>query len=366
MRQTRNILSILRRRPRVYPWMNAEKKIKDNGALLLRRMFALFWKGWITLRSQMQKQFGEVGSFRRAHGFSRRAPFLSVVIILGVFISDGNANVLKDLYIQGEQAYQQGEYQKAIKIFEEVVELEPNFAAVYNALGLTHAAINTKLSDVIWLYNVAIDIDPKFIDAYTNKCRAFYKAGEYDKAEKSCLEALEVRPHYLSAQLSLAWVYLVGKEDPEKAIYYFKKVTQDIKEPMVYFGLGLAYSQNGDRVMVLDTVTQLRALDKDDLALKLEATIRTKDLPPIEDPFLPAPQRQPGQIISSKATGPAAPARAQQPAMGNLGTMQIRLRGTLSRGGKTTVESQPGTGEEQPKSAIDRIKELQRRRGITY
>jgi len=38
------ILSILRRRPRACPWMNAKKKSTGKG-LLLRRMFATFWDG---------------------------------------------------------------------------------------------------------------------------------------------------------------------------------------------------------------------------------------------------------------------------------------------------------------------------------
>ena len=295
-----------------------------------------------------------------------------ILFLLGLLMlsSEVYANRLKNLYLEGDKAYQQGEHEKAIEIFEEVVELEPNFAPVYNALGLAHNAINTKLSDVIWLYDVAIDIDPKYIDAYINKCRAFYKSGDHDQAEQSCLEALEVRPNYQAAQLSLAWIYLVGKAEPDRATYYFEQVAKTIKEPMVYFGLGLAYSQKGDRVRVLDAVTQLRGLNSDELASQLEATIRTKDLPPVNDPFLAAPHGKPGQLIalSPPATAPPASVARQHP--GELGSMKIRLRGKLSMGGQTKIELHPGslTGNEgdQPKSAIERVKELQRRRGITY
>ena len=190
------------------------------------------------------------------------------------------AETLQELFQQGEAAYQKGEYDKAIRYYEQAVEINPNFAPVYNALGLARSGRNDPLSDVVWSFNVATDIDPNYAEAYDNKCRVLFRANKHAQAEEACRKALAVNPDLGSAQLNLAWVYLVGKQQPQDAIFYFQQVLEKIKNPMVYFGLGIAYSMKGDSANVLDIITTLRGMGENNLATQLEDGIRKIDEPP--------------------------------------------------------------------------------------
>jgi len=244
------------------------------------------------------------------------------------------ADDLRALAQKGEEAFQKGDYDASIKWYEQAIELNPNFAPLYNALGLSHSARQDRLSDVLWFFDVAVDIDPQYADAYSNKCRVLYRAGEHDKAEEACRKALAITPDLNSAQLNLAWIYLIGKKQPTDAIYYFQQVAEKVKNPMVYFGLGMAYSMNKDNAQVLDMITRLRGMNENSLAAQLETSIRPPDVPTdmgMGDNMAPMDPMS-GTLI------PAVPEEAlfsDSPAI-EPGIMKIRLKGRL-----TTVESTP-------------------------
>jgi tetratricopeptide (TPR) repeat protein len=116
---------------------------------------------------------------------------------------------------QGEQAYQGGDYQRAAKLYEKVVEIDPNYAPAYNALGLTYKGLNAPLEDVTWLFKVATEIDPNYVEAYDNECKTYYQVQHYDDAEAACLKILSLvlnilslLPQHGGAQFTLGWIYL--------------------------------------------------------------------------------------------------------------------------------------------------------------
>ena len=281
---------------------------------------------------------------------------IPLLIIIFLLSSNVWANDFEEAFRKGQGSYQQGDYTKAIEYYEQAINFDPNSAAVYNALGLTYQAINASVKDTVWLYEVATDINPGYTEAYHNMCRVFYQAGEYESAEKACLQALEINPSLGNVQLSLAWLYLVGLSKPPQAIYYFQKVLELVQTPTVYFGLGMAYSKNGENARVLDTVTTLRVMGEENLASKLEAAVRSGYTYEPQDTRAVMPQRQRGVLVESSTPQKPVP---PQPSTASSGSMRIRLKGSLT-GGETTVSSPDGSPYSS--SAIERIRALQRMR----
>jgi tetratricopeptide (TPR) repeat protein len=259
---------------------------------------------------------------------ARTQAAVAVFLILSQGTVFGQA--LRDFYERGEAEYKRGNYQKAVQEYEKAVEVDPNFAPAYNALGLAHQAMQDKLSDVLWFFKVAVDIDPQYADAYHNMCRAYYQAGKHNEAEQSCRKALEVNSDMLSAKLSLAWIYLVGKQQPADAVLYFNQVLGKIQSPMIYFGLGLAYAQSGDRPRVLEVITVLRNQGENNLATQLERSMMTPMPPQMPENFsrfpIPAPQNSSRLIEATPKPKP----QTTEDAASQSATMKIRLRGTLN------------------------------------
>jgi tetratricopeptide (TPR) repeat protein len=251
-------------------------------------------------------------------------------IVLG-FSHSARSDELQDNFMQGDLAYQSGDFKKAIQFYENVVKINPDFAPAYNALGLAHLSDKDKISNITWFFNVALEIDPQYVDAYSNLCRAYYEYQMFDEAEAACSKALEIKPDYGPAQLSLAWVYLLGKKNPEQAIPYFDQILQKTKNPVVLFSRGIAYGEVGDSARVIETITMLRELGKEDLAVQLESSLRASAMPPTDSKTLELPERQPGTIVPTNVPQSSVISAPSEPvSQDSLGSMRIRLKGKLS------------------------------------
>lgn len=183
---------------------------------------------------------------------------------------------VSELFQSGQKAFEEKRYQDAINDFEAIIERDNSVAAAYYVLGLIYQETSSDLRYPLWYFETAIEIDPEYAPPYDILCRTYYQLQEYYEAESVCTKALELNPDLVSAQLSLAWVYLIGYSDAGQAIHYFEKVVERVQSPIVYFGLGMAYAMNNENGKVLGIVTQLRTQGAEDFANHLEALLRSK------------------------------------------------------------------------------------------
>jgi hypothetical protein len=142
-------------------------------------------------------------------------------------------------------------------------------------------------------------------------------------------------------------------------VRYFEEVLKRIQVPAVYYGLGMAYAQSGKRAQVLDTVTHLRNVGEAQMAAQLEGMIRSNQpvAPPPPPTALGLPERQAGTLVPATPPAPAEPSASE----GQTGTMRVRLRGQLNTPEVTASGQNPASSSGE-RSAIERIREMQRRR----
>lgn len=229
-----------------------------------------------------------------------------------IFVFSGYSSVtaaersIQELFTLGQEAFEAKRYQESINYFEGIIEQNNNFAAAYHALGLVYQEVSSDPYYPLWYFETALEVDPNFAPSYDVLCRAYHQMQKYAEAEGICLKALELNPNLIGSQLSLAWVYLIGYSDANRAVYYFEKVIDKIKIPYVYFGLGMAYAMRGEHGKVLDIVTHLRSEGAENLAIHLEAVIRNKTSPEkfIPPGFMKSPSSQ------TRTSGAADPSGA--------------------------------------------------------
>ncbi len=213
------------------------------------------------------------------------------------------AQSIQEFYDLATSSYDQGNYLQSVKYFEKIIEINPQIPQAYNGLGLAKKAINEDLSEVAWLFKKAIELDPDFAIAYDNLGKAYYGAAEYEKAEKYCKRAIELKADLYGAHLSLAWIYLLGKSKPSQAIHHFKEVLKYENLPNAHFGLGMAYFMYGDRAQALESITALRFLKQDQLATQLENMVRDrKFVAPADSGPLVKTQRQRSTLIDDDSS----------------------------------------------------------------
>lgn len=102
-------------------------------------------------------------------------------------VSEVKTEKLKSAFEYFQEAYRaarRGEHQRAVDNYEKGLELDPNNAAAYGAMGFSLVDLDRHV-DAIVAYDKAIEIDPKNTIAYSNKCYSLIWLKDYDKAIES-------------------------------------------------------------------------------------------------------------------------------------------------------------------------------------
>ena len=168
-----------------------------------------------------------------------------------------------------------GQFDRAVELFQKVIEIDPKFAPAYNGLGLVQQSFEQgDINEAIRYFKMAVELAPDYAESWNNLGRAYYARGLFVDAEKALLRSLQIKPDQVDVQLAVAWDYLLGQSRPDEAIAFFNKALPVKNDPMIYYGIGLAQLLKGDRFKVLDAVTQLRKAQKEDSAAKLETMVR--------------------------------------------------------------------------------------------
>ena len=184
------------------------------------------------------------------------------------------AQSVKDLFDEAAQAFYAGQYDKAIKNYERIIEMEPNFAPAYNALGLALKVKGAANDDVIFYFTKAMELDPSFLPSYDNLGKLYYSVGDVDHAQEYFEKGLKIDPESESMTLSMGWIYLLGRNDVDHAIKYFRTVATKNNSAMGYFGQGICLMSKEKRMEVIDIVTKLREINQEGLAQDLETMLR--------------------------------------------------------------------------------------------
>ncbi|MFA5060344.1 MAG: tetratricopeptide repeat protein [Candidatus Omnitrophota bacterium] len=259
----------------------------------------------------------------------------------------------KAIFEQANKLYNESQLDKAIELYEKLIDMDSNFAKAYNGLGLAYQANGVSPAEVVWYFKTATEIDPQYKEAFENLAKAYYGMGDFPKAEEACKKALEIDPDLVSAQFSLGWIYLLGKSQPAQAIYYFKKVLERAKIPLVHYGLGIAYFMNDQSELTLESITNLRELSQDDLATRLENLIRGHyPVPGEEGPLVdiqPFPVQEKGVLVRSGEKKKVV----EEPPSSFGGVTKIRVKGKILPPEKSQLEEKRVLeyGENPPPSA---------------
>lgn len=186
------------------------------------------------------------------------------------------AKITRDEYQHAIDLLNQDQFDEAIATLKTSLDKDPGQAPIYNLLGMIYLKQNESVQSAIGSFEEALRLDPNFADAYFNLASIYAGAANRPKlAVEYFKKTLEVDPKYVKAYFGLGWFTLTTQEKPEEAAEYFKKALTDFPDfAEAYYGLGLSYIQMGKAPLALQSVSQIRALGREDLAAFLESVLR--------------------------------------------------------------------------------------------
>ena len=162
-------------------------------------------------------------------------------------VVNGIREVTREMRSQAKLAFDRGnirvllgQIDMAIADYSEAIELNPAYAEAYSNRGAAFfkkGEFDTAIAD----FDTAIRLDSDYVLAYSNRGAAYNEKKEYDKAIADCTKAIQLNPNYAQAYSNRGNAY-VGKAEYDRAITdYTKAIHLNPNYANAYNNRGTAY-----------------------------------------------------------------------------------------------------------------------------
>ena len=104
----------------------------------------------------------------------------------------------KDWFDKGNELFDLGKYEEAIQCYDIAIEINPDFEEAYYNKGTALSDLGNK-EEAIKCYDKAIELNPDLEKAYNNKGVALSDLGKNEEAIQCYDKAIEINPNYANA-----------------------------------------------------------------------------------------------------------------------------------------------------------------------
>ena len=129
-------------------------------------------------------------------------------------------NGVQDRFLAAVKAEEAGEKQQAIKLYEEIVELDPTYAAAYINLGTIHFHLR-QYDRAEELYRQATEADPDYVLAFFDLGNVLDELERLDESIAAYRQAVALAPRYADAHYNLALAF-ERKGQPRPALQHWQ------------------------------------------------------------------------------------------------------------------------------------------------
>src|SRR5271157_5464869 len=145
-------------------------------------------------------------------------------------------------YNRGKAYYEKADYVKAGLEFKNALQIDPKFADAWYMMGMV-ALKRGEFSQAYGNLSKAAELAPEHNDAQAQVGSLLLLAREVDKAEEKAKLVLKRDPAHKEALLLQGGIYLARKETDTAVPFLEGLIAKDMKTPDVYLMLASAFSQ---------------------------------------------------------------------------------------------------------------------------
>ncbi|MEE0857629.1 MAG: tetratricopeptide repeat protein [Ruminococcus sp.] len=146
-----------------------------------------------------------------------------------------------DYFRKGNRAvFDENDYDKAIEYYGKAIELNPEYAEAYTNRGNAYGLLN-EYDKAIDDYSKAIELNPELAEAYNNRGTVYEDLKKYDKAREDYNKAIKLNPEYAEAYYNRGNAYACLKEYDKAIEDYSKAIELNPKYAKAYYNRGHAY-----------------------------------------------------------------------------------------------------------------------------
>ncbi|NAS89394.1 hypothetical protein C4E24_06630 [ANME-1 cluster archaeon AG-394-G21] len=135
----------------------------------------------------------------------------------------------EDYLSRGNDFYQSNEYELALKAYDKVIELKPDYADAWHNRGFILGEFG-RYEEALKAYDKAIELKSDDDYAWNNKGVVLGKLGRHEEALKVIDKAIELKPDYASAWYNKACTYSQSGDKENALKHLSKAIALDAKE----------------------------------------------------------------------------------------------------------------------------------------
>ena len=119
---------------------------------------------------------------------------------------------------------EQKEADQALEYYEKGIEIDPNFAEIYNNLGILFAKIKLDNNKAEKFYKKSISLNYKLSEAHNNLGNLYKKINKFNEAVKCYKKAIETNSKSAFAHHNLANAYVSSGNFEEAKKYFIESI----------------------------------------------------------------------------------------------------------------------------------------------
>ncbi len=118
----------------------------------------------------------------------------------------GKTSDVQERFLAAVQAEEAEEKQEAIRLYEEIIEIDPEYAAAYINLGTIYFHLRQYARAEV-MYRRATAADPSYVLAYFDLGNVLDELQRFEESILAYQQAIALSPHYADAHYNLALAY---------------------------------------------------------------------------------------------------------------------------------------------------------------
>jgi Tfp pilus assembly protein PilF len=175
------------------------------------------------------------------------------------------------------------QYEEALAYYTLAIELDPTFAEALTNRGATYNELE-QYDEALVDHNTAIELDPENLEAYNNRAITFCKLEQYENALLDYARAIELDPARAQTYINRAYAYEKLGRYNDALVDYTQSIKLGFDKADVFIRRGLLHAQSGNYSEAAEDFDQAILLGNErEAALATEMRRELDNIPPSEE-----------------------------------------------------------------------------------